>query len=303
MACASVLWLARTEPDFVLAWVSGWLAPNLSGEMASNVSFRCPPVVETVLGVQFDRLKGLSNGQIGAFWTSLGPDWPTTSDAPKVEDQSERFGTPFSWGVPGIRIGPQTASRLQIKNVKGDRMIQVQESRIMYNWLACAEGEYPRYKNVRPDFDTVFRRFRDFVEERGFGPLVPNQWEITYVNQMPKGTVWNVPSDWASVFRGLPGAKRADDEVCLLEAFGGHWHFEIKPQRGRLHVDIQYGHGGQRQSPECVAMMLTARGPISKELPPQQAIDEGLNLGHEVIVTSFVDMTSDEAHKFWGKEQ
>lgn len=270
--------------------------------MSANVSFKNPPVVETVLGVQFDRVKGLSNGHMGAFWATLGPDWPSATDAPRLDDESERFGTPFSWGGMGLRIGPQAASRLQIWNTARDRMIQAQDSRILYNWLGTPEGAYPRYRTVRPEFDAILRRFQEFVEGRGIGTLSPNQWEVTYVNQMPKGTVWESPSDWAEVFRGLPGPRPGAAAVDL-EAFGGHWHYEIRPEKGRLHVEVGLGQRGNKPGSECLVLTLTARGPVAKDLPLQEAIGQGLNLGHDVIVTFFRDATSSDAHAFWRIER
>ena len=45
-------------------------------------------------------------------------------------------------------------------------------------------------------FDALFEKFRTFVREMRLGDLRLNQWEVTYVNHLPKGTVWNSPADW-----------------------------------------------------------------------------------------------------------
>jgi len=59
--------------------------------------FERPPVNETVLGVQFDPLPRLSSAHLGAFWASLGTDWPVVNDAPELEQQFERFGKGEQW--------------------------------------------------------------------------------------------------------------------------------------------------------------------------------------------------------------
>ena len=49
------------------------------------VSFERPPVVETVLGVQFKRLPGLTNAHLASFWRELGSDWPEIDFVPALE--------------------------------------------------------------------------------------------------------------------------------------------------------------------------------------------------------------------------
>lgn len=61
-------------------------------------SYANPPVVETVLGVQFERLSGFKNGHLGAYWKSLPTgQWATVDDAPPLEPQFERFEPPARW--------------------------------------------------------------------------------------------------------------------------------------------------------------------------------------------------------------
>jgi hypothetical protein len=96
-------------------------------ELGPLPDYETPPVVETVLGVQFERLPGFKNGHLGAFWKSLPRgEWPTVSDAPPLEPQFERFEPSARW-VRGlhIQLTQDPTSRLQIKNQAGDRMIQI----------------------------------------------------------------------------------------------------------------------------------------------------------------------------------
>jgi len=268
-------------------------------------SFERPPVVETVLGVQFKPLSRFGNAHLGAFWKHLGgewckllgKDWSQLSDAPTLEPRFERFEGTEAWAQLGsaFRLTGDPSARLQIRSATGDAMIQLQNGRLHYNWLGKGGGDYPRYKNVRPQFDELLRGFKGFVSSEGLGELVPNQWEITYVNHMPKGSVWSTPSDWASVLVGLPGVW-AEPSAVRLESFGGAWHFQIDPQRGRLHVEIRHTRAGSAEGPEVLRLTLTARGPASDD----RALGEGLNLGREAIVTTFQEITSARAHEYWG---
>src|SRR5262249_45558845 len=139
--------------------------------------FERPPVIETVLGVQFHPISRFTNGHLGAFWKRLGPEWPFIADAPPIQHQFQRFG-PASWARLGLQmqLSQIMRSRLQIRNAAKDRMIQVQNGRFHYNWLGEGGGKYPRYREVRPAFDQALGEFRRFLTDELQADLQPNQW-------------------------------------------------------------------------------------------------------------------------------
>jgi uncharacterized protein (TIGR04255 family) len=261
--------------------------------------FEHPPVVETVLGVQFDPLPKFRNAHLGAFWKQLGNDWPDLRDVPPLAPQYERFGEGESWVESGLqlKLTQEPTSRMQARNAAGNRMVQVQNGRFHYNWLGHGGEQYPRYREVRPEFDRTLDLFRRFLADEQLGVLQPNQWEVTYVNHIPKGSVWNSPADWARVFR-LPVALSDCTRGLILESVGGTWHYVIEPCKGRLHVQLQHGRSGEATGPEVVTLILTARGSANPEEGGSN-LDEGLDLGHETIVKSFAALTSESAHAYW----
>ena len=265
-------------------------------------SFENPPVIETVLGVQFDRLEGFRNAHLGAFWKTLEADWVNLADAPTLEPAFEEFGEGQVWGALGqLKLTQYPSSRLQIRNEAADRMIQLQNGRLHYNWLRQSEeseGLYPRYRILRPEFDDVLRQFQEFLANEQLGPFSPNQWEVTYVNHLPKGTVWKTPSDWGSVFVGLPGPFPQFDSP-RLESFTAEWHFEIEPQQGRLHVHVAHARLASKAGQEILRLTLTARGAVAGEGTEGLDVNQGLNLGRSTIVNTFRNITSQIAHDYW----
>ncbi len=179
-----------------------------------------PPVVETILGVQFDRLPGFRNAHLGAFWQLLGAnEWPVVADASPLHAQFERFAEETRWASGAqLHLTQDPSCRLQIKSEQGDRMIQVQNNRLHFNWLGAGGGTYPRYERVREEFSRVLGRFMAFVEEANVGELRPNQWEVTYLNHIPKGTTWTSPADWC-FFRPLAAVPTIEG-LIEGESFG-----------------------------------------------------------------------------------
>jgi uncharacterized protein (TIGR04255 family) len=258
--------------------------------------YQNPPVVETILSVQFEPIPKLRSAHLGAFWSVLGSDWPVTEDAPPLEPQFERFDA--KWAELGMRfkLSSLPQPRIQIRNAANDRMIQVQNGRFILNWLRVAGAPYPNYDAVRSDFRNCLEQFCDFLATDARLPLpTANQWEVTYLNHIPKGTVWNTPAEW-DFFRPLQ--TRDGSISAALEIFSGEWQYVIPPQRGRLHVRWRHGEGKDQQ--ELVELNLTARGPCNASSLSFDPILEGLDLGHETIVRSFRELTSTAANDYWG---
>jgi len=111
-------------------------------------------------------------------------------------------------------------------------MLQIQNGRLHFNWLGQKGGKYPRYNDVRENFLWALQRFIEFVATEKLGDFRPNQWEVKYLNHIPKGTVWNAPGDW-DFFRPLGGVPTIEG-LIQGESFVGEWHFIIPEQRGRL---------------------------------------------------------------------
>ncbi len=241
--------------------------------------FERPPVVETILGVQFEPLPRFRNTNLGLFLQHLGGDWTNVTDAPALPPQFERFEQGIAWETAGFQLAlsRDVAVRAQARNAANDRMLQFQNGRLLLNWLGEGGGEYPRYEAVRPQFDRVVEQFQDFVDSSGVGDFQPNQWEVTYVNHIPQGSVWTSPDDWASVFRLLvaPPGRPAGTKA---ESFSGEWHYEIEPHRGRLHVQLKNGWKKDPKEQEILLFVLTAQ---ARRLMPTKT---GLNFSRDLTL-------------------
>lgn len=262
----------------------------------SYPKFDAPPVIETVLSAQFPRLTNYSDAVAGWFWKSRLPsNWTRSKDAPPLDEQFERFGDERKWEMPPpfrLRRFENSTERTQLIRDDGERMIQVQDTRFILNWRR-EQGGYPSYKTLRPEFQQHFKSFRDFASEAVLGDVIPNQWEVTYVNHIPRGGLWESVADWPKILPGLHTPKTWGN--LPLETQGGNWRFVIE-NRARLYVSLQHGRLTP-DSEDLLVLQFTARGPVSADAG--RLLDDGFDLGHEAIVKSFAAMTSPEAHTAW----
>jgi len=252
-----------------------------------------PPIIELVLGVQFNSIPGFTTGHSGWFWREhLGPDWKVSEGQP-VPEQTEAFGSLLTSRM-GFQLSQNPASRLMAENKTGDRLLQIQHSRMHYNWRK-KNDEYPHFEQVFDEFNAHFTTFKEFVVNAGLNPVVTNQWEVTYVDHIPSGELWQRAEEFHNVFPGLfPHATKLDG--LKAETSNVDRIYEIVPQKGRLYVTTNLALiTGEKDHSLLVNM--TARGPIASD--SAATLKEHMEIGHIATGQAFYGLSSDAAKRFW----
>lgn len=270
--------------------------------MSHNDEF-CPefsnaPTVETVLGVQFDPLRGFRSNHYGWFWREYlsGKGFTTVSDENLLPTYVEEFGVPKlkltkkrdSEDVIGVRMKTRTEDR--------GRTVQLQPDKLYLSWNRL-NPQAPRYSSVKTEFMTLFHNLNEFAANASLGPVLPNLWEVHYVNQIPPGRLWTEPRDWYRVFPTLFPAIDPSVAGLRFATYSGEWHFEIQPEKGRVHVRVAKMVMNQSTTP-TLYLSLLARGEIGPSGSPD--LDTGLETGHTACIRLFFELTSSEAHNEWG---
>lgn len=214
----------------------------------------------------------------------------------KLPDEFEDLGPEPIFSAPGFQIRPSDgSSRVQIISPDDERMIQVQDSRFVYNWRKRSGG-YPSYTTIKPEFDRVFGLFNDYLRSAALPSPQPNQWEMHYVNQIPKGKLWESVSDWEKIFPGFYTPPGRPKSAVEFETAAGVWRYRLQGNRGRLHISMQHGRMPEGEKSQVILLQLIARGPI---IDGQMSADDGFSAGHAAIVNTFHGMTSATAHTEW----
>jgi uncharacterized protein (TIGR04255 family) len=267
--------------------------------------FYSPPVVETVLSVQFDHLTAYSTAHAGWFWKEyldkLGedssPTWSRSVDAPRIEDQFERFGADDVWGPPLAMklLPPSETQRTQIIRSDGERMVQVQNSRFILNWKKQT-GAYPKFGPLLEEFRTMLRAFESFAAEAGFGTLRYNQWEIAYVDQLKKGDMWESASDWSKIFPGLLRVPTQVNHILLTgdEAMSADWRFSLADRSGRMYIQFRQVRTPSSNE-EVLNVTFVGRGPVTAST----TWERGFEIGHDALNETFLAIISPEAREHW----
>lgn len=253
-------------------------------------------MVEVVVGVQFDPLPTLTNGHLGWFWGEMHKEFPHSDDAPPIQPVVETFGEP-TFGFPGFGFRAATGdARLRMSSGDESKMIQVQNGWLVANWTKRkSDNRYPGFSDVRGLFNTAVERFGDFLKRRDLGVVRPNLWEVTYIDHIPKGTVWNSLDDLPKVFPGCFGHGKCPHGS--KESVNSTWTWRLAPTPGRLRVSIQSARSDSVPPADILAVRSVARGPIESENP--DVLDKCLNFGRSSVVDTFMEISSVEAKRYW----
>jgi uncharacterized protein (TIGR04255 family) len=263
--------------------------------------FENPPVVETVLSVQFETLIQMRAAHLGLIWQEFRDRFRRTEERPPLEPVFEKSP---QQNKPRLGVQLQALENIPVPrcwflNQEGTELMQVQPDRFIKNWRKVGEGDlYPRYEKVRAAFEADFARFRALLAAQELGSPRVNQCEVTYVNHIVAGEGWENYSEVDKVFRvwqqppehSLPG--RAEDVT---------WHarFPITGTDGkllgRLHAVVQPAVRITDDRPMFV-FNLTARGQVGDSL-------DFFDLGREWVVRSFAEMTTEKMHRIWRRRQ
>jgi len=262
--------------------------------------FDDPPVVETVLSVQFEKLSAMQAVHLGLFWRKMQARFPKTEEKPALSPVIERFPEPILRGARMQFEATETPAlpRLWLLNEAGTEMIQVQNDRFIKNWRKAGDRDrYPHYEPViKPAFQRDFSEFQSFLAEEKLGAIKVNQCEVTYVNHIVSGEGWQTLGDIHRIFTfwNQPRASVPGN----AEDFGIHVRFPITNDDGepigRLHVDVQPALRTTDNRPMYV-MNLTARGLHGTEF-------DFFDIGRRWIVQSFERLTTVDMQRIWRKK-
>lgn len=262
--------------------------PKINSELPS---FKSPPVVEVVMGVQFRPLSKFQTPHVGLFWETVRPDYSTSSENPPIVPQIEEFtslGALRDNSLAMTRIPP--LPRVFFEHTSSEWIIQLQRDRFLHNWrLVSGQAVYPRYPAIREEFFSQWANFRKFVADQELGEIEVTQVEITYLNHI---FPWEEHAELGEVF---PDFRWRGEERLLSkpETHSISCTFKSSKNRSRLRATIK--PGTHKEKGHILLFDLTARG-----APEEESLEEWFDEARRWIVTAFADLTSHEWHEKWG---
>ena len=255
----------------------------------SPIIYESPPIDEIVCGIRFDSIKELRSGHFGILWQKFRPDFPKIEDHNLVNPvPMEDFENPDKLPLP----------RVWFIHENENELIQVQRNRFLHNWRKRRpDDEYPGYEKVVENFEKYLSCFQDFLVEENLGHLVPKQYELTYIDLIPKGQGWESPGNLENVFPNLLSLTRRD--ILLSDVKSINWQIilDLPNSLGEVSISIRTA---QRISNSQELIHVEYKTISNRPYQPMRAWFED---AHNAITNFFSNLVSDEIQeKFWGRK-
>ena len=250
--------------------------------------------------MQFEGLAPFKALQAASFRELVRKSYPNLDEFPPLEPVFETFGPRSSkLETPEIQLltGP-VRPRLFFVSEDDSELIQLQHDRLFYNWRRRPGAEaYPRYGYVRDRLAEAFDALSRWAAAEGLGRPKAVQAEAVYVNSIPLKDPTGEACGLSFYFRWLQGLMGMTEDGAFR--FRRRLENEAGEPVARLHFNLQYGT--DEESSRVATMNLHVRGQ-----PSSSSFDDCLEMidaERAIIVRTFTEITSDNAHKIWERKQ
>ncbi len=258
--------------------------------------FREPPLDEVVLGVQFAPIPTYTSVYAEKIWNLFRKVYPKVEEQLLLPPQFETFGGANLQPSFKFQVGvPPVGSRLWFVSEDENSLLQFQPDRFLTNWRKRPNLQaYPRFEGLAGTFSDNLKVLAQCLRSDFSYEIDINQAEVVYINLIPVEDL-SQAGKWFSLWSGgllnIEALNTSFTEV-IVDANGKPFARLIHEIQSVFTVDGQH---------KAFSLTLTFRGkPNGTDI---EAAMEFLSAGRDAIVTRFGEITTGEAHTFWGRQE
>lgn len=250
-----------------------------------TVDFDNPPVRETVIAFEYQRIPGLRTRELVHLQDSWQGEFTRFEDMPPIPSLPAGPGPQF--------VVSDEAEPLRLWSIDDSRgrLLQLQTDRLILNWRAGADLlRYPRYASLRTEFATRWGSMCEQLTGLGLSAPRPERVEFTYVNEIDDsdGHVW---TEALAVSVAHPSRLPGDDGLMAF-----HMSRPVAGGDGAMAGAISV-NARRTSTSGPSTMVVSTRLEVATSADPFAVLD----LAHEMSLTTFEALTTEEAHRRWGR--
>ena len=253
-------------------------------------SYKNPPVNEVVCGMRFHAPDKLRIPHIGFLWDKFRADYPVIQHAQPIASVKGEILVDEATGTP--------LPRVFFINKSDDQLVQFQFDRFYFNWRR-KQSDYPRYDHIIKNFESALNIIVNLFDEFELGELKPIEYELSYINHIPKGQGWNTIDDLPGILPDFVWKQTKARFLPNPEKVAWQTEFPLQEKKGHLIVNLKQAIRTEDKVPLLVLELKTR---AIGESASKEAIREWFDLAHEWIVRGFTDLTTTEIQKIWERE-
>ena len=260
-----------------------------------------PPIDEVAIGVQFAPVAGFVDAHAGLFWQRVMATYRRAESQPRIETPPEVLDAPLglTTGFPQL-IGPALGARTFLISEDETYLLQLQNNRFYRNWRRRMDP-YPHFEELENAFRVDYTAFCEFLDDATLPRPVLSQAEVTYINWITDLGMDDFLRLSGSATMHLP----AVDDHPQDQTWAARYLVRDSEDQplARLHVQcvpaVRFDQGRPTQGSQ---LSLSYIVPFSEPSSPE-ALESSLFDGRNAIVRGFTSLTTDEAHRHWGRVQ
>ncbi len=164
-----------------------------------------PPVVETVLTIQFADLADWQAVHHGLLFAKIRDKYPKYELQPMQQPILESF--PATPKMIRLQFTDKTdAGCANFVDNEETNQLRIQKNRFAFHWVQPQDKPYPHYRENVTNCRTAYREFLEFCQEEKVGELKPVLCEVLYVNHIQPEKDESVAELIESIFGLTTGA-------------------------------------------------------------------------------------------------
>ena len=219
--------------------------------------------------------------------------YPRPEDAPPLVSGGDVVLVNMTTGMP--------LPRAWFINESDTRLIQFQASSLHVNWRARGENpKYPRYPEIRKDFEWAFGKLEQFAADQQLGPIRLAGYELTYVNRLvpPEGEEAN--QFVSRVFHDFSWQQREGRFLSPPAEVGWRARFQFGNGKGDLNARLYRAIVAGESAPIVLFELSTKGRAESSSLKDALA---WFDVARKTIVNAFADLTDQDIQReVWMRE-
>lgn len=201
-------------------------------------------------------------------------------------------------GTPQILFVPVVGTRHWYLSKDQTRLVQLQNDRLIVNWRRLGTDVYPHFDQLRADLAEIVDAWRTFLADFDFPAPQVLQTEVTYINHIPAadGGEDLQPRDLMEAFKTQWPAGAGTPEVLQIEQ-----RFIVADESTRYGtLSLGFAPITLPARERVWTLNLSFRGAASGDF--EHALGS-LDVGHNQVINTFKDVTTERMHAVWGVDE
>jgi len=258
---------------------------------ANTVKFKNCPLEEVVFDIHFDSIPDFKFTDFAKIANLYAGDFPIIREMPPIPSQIEPFDAPPQFQQFQVQVGQSLQSpRLWLLAEDEASLVQFQSDRFIFNWRRQdQQNAYPSFEELFPQYKDLVCKLSESIKQHFGCELGVRQLELRYVNQISHGAL--VRLEDVFTFLKTPLEKLEGFESSFGEVIIDEKHHP----NGRLVCEARSGFG--QPDEHWFNLTVKAKPASTSMIDVFKSFDEA----HEILVEKFVSLTTDNAHKIWGR--